>query len=64
MPSLETQLPAPQAEQDTAIAGTDGDHFAFAPGIGTETVTNFNWQQDTLELDHFANAETSKNCSR
>ena len=28
------------------------------PGIGTETVTNFNWQQDTIELDQFAAAQT------
>src|SRR5262249_53275394 len=30
----------------------------FAPGIGTETATNFNSQQDTIELDHFTNAQT------
>ena len=30
----------------------------FAPGIGAETVTNFNWQQDTIELDQFANAQS------
>jgi hypothetical protein len=29
----------------------------FAPGIGAETVTNFSAQQDTIELDHFANAQ-------
>jgi hypothetical protein len=23
-------------------------------------VTNFNWQQDTLELDHFTNAQTTE----
>ena len=30
----------------------------FAPGIGADTITNFNPQQDTIELDHFANAQT------
>lgn len=37
---------------------SDGDHFVFTPGIGAETVTNFNAQQDTIELDQFANAQT------
>jgi hypothetical protein len=56
--NLETEQSAPQPQQNTPIAGTDGDHFVFAPGIGAETVTNFNWQQDTIELDHSANAQT------
>ena len=30
----------------------------FAPGIGADTITNFNPQQDTIELDHFANVQT------
>jgi hypothetical protein len=38
--------------------GSDGDHFVFTSGVGAETVTNFNWQQDTIELDQFANAQT------
>ena len=41
-----------------SIGGADGDHFVFAPGIGAESVTNFNTQQDTIELDHFSNAQT------
>ena len=41
-----------------SIGGPDGDHFVFAPGIGAESVTNFNTQQDTIELDHFTNAQT------
>ena len=40
------------------IGGPDGDHFVFAPGLGAETVTNFNPHQDTIELDHFTNAQT------
>ena len=37
-------------------------HFngKFAPGIGADTVTNFNPQQDTLELDHFANIQNTQ----
>ena len=42
----------------SASIGGDGDHFVFAPGIGAESVTNFNTQQDTIELDHFTNAQT------
>jgi hypothetical protein len=49
-----------QAGQNASVAigGPDGDHFVFAPGIGAETVTNFNLQQDTIELDQFTNAQT------
>ncbi len=32
------------------IRGPGNDHFVFAPGLGAETVTNFNPQQDTIEL--------------
>ena len=42
------------------IGGPGNDHFVFAPGIGADTVTNFNAQQDTIELDHFANAQTAQ----
>ena len=49
-----------QLEQNASvsIAGADGDHFVFAPGIGAESVTNFNTQQGTIELDHFTDAQT------
>ncbi len=40
------------------IGGPGNDNFVFAPGIGADTVLNFNPQQDTVELDHFANAQT------
>jgi hypothetical protein len=30
----------------------------FAPGIGAETVANFNPQQDTLEFNNFVNVQT------
>ena len=43
----------------SVTVGSDGDQFVFTPGIGVETVTNFNWQQDTLELDHFTAAQTT-----
>jgi hypothetical protein len=37
-----------------------GLRFVFTPGMGAETVTNFNLQQDTIELDRFANAQTAQ----
>ena len=56
----ETPRPGAQLEQNASVSigGADGDHFVFAPGIGAENVTNFNTQQDTIELDHFSNAQT------
>jgi len=41
-----------------SIGGPGNDNFVFAPGIGADTITNFNPQQDTIELDHFANVQT------
>ena len=53
------QQSGPQLEQNASVSigGGDGDHFVFAPGIGAASVTNFNPQQDTIELDHFTNAQ-------
>lgn len=58
--SAGTQSSSLDVGQNTSviIGGPGGDHFVFAPGIGAETVTNFNTQQDTIELDQFANAQT------
>ena len=58
--NLDSQQPVTQLNQNASvtIGGPGGDHFVFAPGIGAETVTNFNTQQDTIELDQFANAQT------
>src|SRR5262249_30339015 len=38
-----------------SIGGAGNDTFVFHPGEGAQTVNNFNPQQDTIELDHFAN---------
>ena len=40
------------------VGGPGNDNFVFAPGIGADTITNFNPQQDPIELEHFANAQT------
>jgi hypothetical protein len=56
----DAQNPAANTTQTVAvtIGGAGNDNFVFAPGIGHDTVLNFNAQQDTVELDHFANAQT------
>ena len=41
-----------------SIGGPGNDNFIFQPGIGAGTIVNFNPQVDTIELDHFANAQT------
>jgi hypothetical protein len=41
-----------------AIGGPGGDHFVFASSIGAETLSNGNAQQDTIELDQSAHAQT------
>jgi hypothetical protein len=33
------------------------DNFVFQPGIGADTIANFNARVDTIELDHFANIQ-------
>jgi hypothetical protein len=57
---VDAQNPAANATQTVAVSigGAGNDNFVFAPGVGHDTVLNFNAQQDTVELDHFANAQT------
>ena len=58
----DAQNPAQNVNQTVSvtIGGPGNDNFVFAPGIGADTITNFNPQQDTLELDHFAAAQTAQ----
>jgi hypothetical protein len=53
------QYPATDVNQtvSVSIGGPGNDNFVFAPGIGADTIANFNPQHDTIELDHFANAQ-------
>ncbi len=55
----DAQNPAASQNQtvSVSIGGPGNDHFVFAPGIGSDTITNFKPQQDTIELDHFANEQ-------
>jgi hypothetical protein len=41
-----------------SIGGPGADNFVFTPGIGADTIVNFNTQQDTIEFDHFADVQT------
>jgi hypothetical protein len=41
-----------------SIGGPGNDNFVFQPGIGADTIVNFNPQSDTIELNHFASAQT------
>jgi Ca2+-binding RTX toxin-like protein len=41
-----------------SLGGTGNDNFVFQPGIGADTIVNFNPKVDTIELDHFVNAQT------
>jgi VCBS repeat-containing protein len=37
---------------DTLFAGRGDDTFVFRPNFGTNTITNFNVHEDTLQFDH------------
>jgi Legume lectin domain len=56
----DVQNPAGNVTQtvSVSIGGSGNDNFVFAPGIGADTIVNFDPQHDTIELDHFANAQT------
>jgi FecR protein/WD40-like Beta Propeller Repeat len=56
----DAQNPAANVRQTitVTIGGPGNDNFVFAPGVGADTVTNFNPQQDTIELNHFTDAQT------
>jgi hypothetical protein len=56
----DAQNPASNMNQtaSVSIGGPGNDTFVFHPGTGADTITNFSPQQDTIELDHFANVQT------
>jgi hypothetical protein len=56
----DSQNPAANATQTVAVSigGAGNDNFVFAPGVGHDTILNFDPQHDTIELDHFANVQT------
>jgi hypothetical protein len=43
-----------------SVGGPGNDNFVFKTGVGADTIVNFNPQADTIELDHFANAQNTQ----
>ena len=56
----DTQNPGADVSENVSVSigGPGNDNFVFQPGIGADTIVNFNPQQDSIELDHFTNAQT------
>ena len=52
-PATRSSNPSPSV----SVGGPGNDNFVFQPGIGADTIVNFNPQADTIELDHFANIQ-------
>ena len=53
--SFTTRRRPSSTSPSVSIGGAGNDTFVFHPGEGAQTVNNFDPQQDTIELDHFAN---------
>ncbi len=57
-----TELQRPTATTketvSVSIGGPGNDNFLFRPGVGADTIVNFNPQADTVELDKFVDAQT------
>ena len=56
----DAQNPSADVSQkvSVSIGGPGSDNFVFTPGMGADSIVNFDPQQDTIELDHFASAQT------
>jgi hypothetical protein len=50
--------PANNQAGSVSVGGPGNDNFVFHPGVGADTIVNFDPTHDTIELDHFANAQT------
>jgi hypothetical protein len=40
-----------------SIGGPGNDNFVFKPGVGADTIVNFNAHDDHIDLEHFANVQ-------
>jgi hypothetical protein len=58
----DAQHPADNVNQtvSVSIGGPGNDNFVFVPGVGADTIINFNPTADTIELDHFANLQNTQ----
>jgi hypothetical protein len=41
-----------------SIGGAGSDNFVFSPGVGADTIVNFDATRDTIDLSHFTNIQT------
>ena len=48
------------SNMSVSVGGASNDTFVFKPGMGADTIVNFNPQADTIELDHFANVQNAQ----
>jgi hypothetical protein len=58
--TLITDPPATRPGPSVSVGAAGEDIFVFHPGMGAETVNNFNPQADTIELDHFTNVQNQQ----
>ena len=56
-PNLQNPTQTTTGTMSVSIGGPGDDNFIFAPGMGADTIVNFNPQADTIELEHFANLQ-------
>ena len=56
----DAQNPAMNASRTVSVSvgGPGNDNFVFKPGVGLDTIVNFDPTHDTIELDHFANIQS------
>ena len=56
----DAENPAANVHQvvSASIGGPGNDSFIFSPGIGNDTIVNFNPQIDIIELDNFASVKS------
>ncbi|HUK32878.1 MAG TPA: hypothetical protein VLV86_03145 [Vicinamibacterales bacterium] len=51
------------ATVSVSIGGSGNDNFTFHPGVGADTIVNFDSQHDTIELDEFSNVQSVQQLS-
>jgi hypothetical protein len=52
--------PTANTSQTVAVTfgGPGNDNFVFTPGVGADTIMNFDVQHDTIDLTHFSNVQS------
>ena len=52
-------MPA-KGSSTVSVGGPGNDNFVFQPGIGADTLANFNPHVDTIQLENFANVQNAQ----